>query len=160
MGAQKKGRAFGACGLEWIECGERVHRLAQSLKALDELYFEFRSHMVLRLVYAVSHLVRCIEDRLQRLFRRQVVRKLTIDGHLVARVGSERNHEPEMQVGKEGHEDPAPFASRLVLSFGIDEELNAEVVRHRLYPMEPAESGGRISNWRGSVSGNARNLRR
>jgi hypothetical protein len=97
--------------------------------------------MVRRLVYALSQLVRRIEDRLQRFFRHPVVRKLTIDGCLVARVGSERHHESEMQIGEERHEDPAPFASRLVPSLGIGEELNAEIVRHRLYPMQPAESG-------------------
>jgi len=138
---REKSRAFGASGLGRIECGERVHHPAQSLKALDELSFEVRRHMVRRLVYALSQLVRRIEDRLQRFFRHPVVRELTIDGCLVARVGSERHHESEMQIGEERHEDPAPFASRLVLSLGIGEELNAKIVRHRLYPMQPAESG-------------------
>ena len=138
----EKSRAFGTSGFGRIECGERVHHSAQSLKALDELSFEVRRHMVRRLVYTLGQRVRRIEDRLQRFFRHPVVRNLTIDGCLVVRAGSERHHEPEMQIGEERHEDPAPFASKLILSLGIGEELNAKIVRHSLYPMQAAESGG------------------
>ena len=67
-----------------------------------------RCHLLLRLVYAVSQLVRRIEEGLQCFFRRPVLRKLTINRHLVARVGSERHHEPNMQIGEDGDNDAAP----------------------------------------------------
>jgi hypothetical protein len=124
----EQGRAFVAFRLRRIQCGERAHHSAQSLKALDEFGFEVRCHLLLRLVYAVSQLVRRIEEGLQCFFRRPVLRKLTINRRLVARVGSERHHEPNMQVGQDGDNDAAPKSRGLVLRLGIGEELHAEIV--------------------------------